>query len=297
MSINDIIGPAQPLRTERLPETTYRAMPRMNASTLVNGLRGAHYDPFAVKWAWENPKASTGKRAKNQDDLDRGTLAHLCMLEPLEVPNRVAIWKGSRRAGKEWEEFSAANEHKLIVPQQTFAEVTYGCMAAMQNPTVQRLLSGGRSEVSFLWSEDDVRCKGRVDYLPDVDPLGIVNIVDLKTTERGIDDRSTDRTVIDLRYREKQSLYRRARAMKGDVDKECIRCTLIFVQLTPPFGVNVKPLDSICLDHFEARMIELLKRTRDAIEHDNFAPMSIESAMGLMPWEQADIDHEMEEAR
>lgn len=288
MNITDIIGPEQPLRIERLPESTYRPLQRMNASTLVHGLRGTHLDPFAVKWAMETTK----ERRCDQDALDRGTLAHLCMLEPTEVPNQVAIWKGGRRAGKDWEQFCEANEHKLVIPQPAFVEVSYGCLAAMQNPTVQRLLSGGQVEASFLWSEDDVRCKGRVDYLPDVDKLGIVNIVDLKTSERGIDDRATDRTVIDLHYREKMALYRRARAKLGDVPIENIRCTLVFVQLSPPFGVNIKPLDSICLDHFEARMMELLKRTREAIDK-GFAPMSIESAMGLTSWEQFAIDREL----
>lgn len=295
MNITDIIGPEQPLRIERLPESTYRPMPRMNASTLVHGLRGNHLDPFSVKWAMENPTLTT-KTKKSQDDKDRGTLGHYFLLEPTEVNKHVAIWKGGRRAGKDWEQFCEANEHKLVIPQHAFAEVSYGCLAAMQNPTVQRLFSGMQIEASLLWSEGDVRCKGRVDGIHPVDKLGNVHIVDLKTTERGIDDRATDRTVIDLHYREKLALYRRARAKLGDVPKENIRCTLVFVQLSPPFGVNIKPLDSICLDHFEARIMELLKRTREAIDK-GFSPMSIESAMGLMPWESADIAHEMEDVR
>lgn len=291
MSIHDILGPAQPLRTERLPETTYRAMPRMSASTLVNGLRGTDYDPFAVKWAYEHPST----RATNQDALDRGTLAHMMMLEPSEVPTRVARWTGKRRAGAEWEAFCEANEHRLIVRDEDFEEVKFGCIEAMKS--VESYFTDLYVEHCLLWSEGDVRCKGRVDGMRPKDKLGNVLLLDLKTTERGIDDRSTDRTVIDMRYREKMAWYRRAICATGEIDKHDVRVVLVFVQLTPPFGVNVKPLDSICLDHFESRMLELLKRTRDAIEHDSFAPMSIESAMGLMPWEQADIDHEMEEAR
>jgi hypothetical protein len=274
----------------------------MNPSTLVAGLRGDDYDPFAVKWAWEVPST----RKSNQDTLDRGTLGHLFMLEPHRVNQAVAIWPaGKRRAGSEWDKFQEVNQHKLIIRDEEFHEIMFGCAQARATDAVTRLLDGVDIEQAIIWPEGDIRCKGRVDAIKPVDHMGIVNIVDLKTTENGIDNRSTDRTTISLRYREKMSLYRRGVSRALGIDKYDIRCTLIFVQPSPPYGVNVKPISSDALDMCEEKMLTLLGRVRECIRRgqemgcvaNGFPTMSIESAIGLSPWEQADKAHEMEEVR
>jgi hypothetical protein len=301
-SIADIIGPAEPARIVTLPESNYRPLPRMNPSTLVAGLRGDDYDPFAVKHAWETPST----RRTNQDTLDRGTLGHLFMLEPNRVKDAVALWPSSkRRAGGDWDTFQEANEHKLIIREDDFAEIMFGCAQARATDAVARLLDGVAIEQSVLWSEYDIRCKGRFDAGKPIDRHGIVNIVDLKTTENGIDNRSTDNTTRSLRYREKMAFYRRGVSKALGVDKYDVRCTLIFVQLSPPYGVNVKPISSDALDLCEEKMMTLLGRVRECIRRgqalgcvaNGFPIMSVESAIGLSPWEQADQAHEMEVVR
>jgi hypothetical protein len=235
------------------------------------------------------------------------------MLEPQRVKEAVAIWPSSkRRAGGEWDTFQEANEHKLIIREDDFAEIMFGCAQAKATDAVTRLLDGAAIEQAMIWSDgrdrdhkDDIRCKGRVDAIKPKDKLGFVNIVDIKTTENGIDNRATDNTTRSLRYREKMAFYRRGVSKALGVDKYDIRCTLIFVQLSPPYGVNVKPISSDALDLCEEKMMTILGRVRECIRRgqamgcvaNGFPIMSVESAIGLSPWEQADQAHEMEMVR
>lgn len=278
MSIANVIRPVEPFLGD-LAESVYRSSASLSPSTLVHGLHDfSTLDPYAVKLAYESP----GRKVT--DEMVKGTLAHLMLFEPDEIDNRVSIWSGGDRRGKEWKDFEAANWGRLIVRECDYAEVSRGMEQARD--TLDDVFAGCLFEQSMQWNEDDIAMRGRPDAYRSETVAGErrVALLDFKTTN-DISDRATERVVIDLHYREKMSLYRRGHSLLTEHPKEDYRVFLVFARMTPPFGVNVKQLDSICLDFFEQRMLALIEEVRQGIRK-GFKPLVTASAMGLMPWEE-----------
>lgn len=271
----------------------YDSLQRMNPSTLVHGLLGRDVDPYAVKLAWETPQRARSQAS--QDSMDRGTLAHLMILEPHRVEESIAIWDGSRRAGAEWDAFQDANHGRLIIRRSDYEEVKTGALIAAANPRVRDLFSGGTVEPSICWTENKIACKGRVDYLTEPNAMGIVTMPDLKTTEAGIDERSVIRTITSFHNREKMAWYRRGAAATHCIPTDSYRCYNVFVRLSPPYGVNVVQLSSDGLDWAEERMLNILDAVSVCIDSGLWNPVSLETGFGLSPWELAEEKEEWTE--
>lgn len=171
----------------------------------------------------------------------------MMILEPHTVDQRVAIWSGGTRKGKEWEAFQSENADKLIIRKSDFDEVRQGALIAAACPEIRSLLADCEIEAALLWNEQSILCKGLVDAVSKTTAHGTVNIPDLKTSAR-IDEQSAVRTVQSLHYRQKMALYRRAVSKIRNVAPCDVRCFNIFVQIEPPFGVNIMQLGSDGLD-------------------------------------------------
>lgn len=268
---------------KRTSRAEYDSIQRMNPSTLVNGLRGRAVDPYAVKLAWEGEE--TERTAASQDRMDRGTLAHLMILEPHTVDQRVAIWSGKVRSGKEWEAFQVENANQLIMRKSDFDEVRHGALIAAACPEIRSLLSDCEIEAALLWNEQSILCKGLVDAVSQTTAHGTVNIPDLKTSAR-IDEQSAVRTIQSLHYRQKMSLYRRAVAKIRNVPTSDVRCFNLFVQIEPPYGVNIMQLGSDGLDWAEKQMLNLIGEVERCIDSGVWKPLVIRSSFGMTSWEQ-----------
>ena len=64
--------------------------------------------PLHYRDAVETQKDATGA-------MNVGTAEHCMVLEPDQFPPRYVVWTGGRRAGKEWDNFEAANLDKTII--------------------------------------------------------------------------------------------------------------------------------------------------------------------------------------
>lgn len=290
-SINDVQSPLMVYdipRIERMSRAAYDGLARMNPSTLVHGLRGRAVDPYAVKLEWEGFKAPI-TQAK-QDNLDCGTLAHMMILEPHTVEQRVAIWTGKVRSGKEWDAFQAENSSKLILRKCDFEQTRQGALIAAGVPEIRSLLANCQIEQALLWREGSINCKGQVDAISATTPQGTVNIPDLKTSYR-IDEQGAVRTIRDLNYRHKMAMYRRAVSQIRGVPTDDIRCFNIFVQIEPPYGVNIVQLGSDGLDWAEKQMLNLLGEVERCIESGIWKPLVIRSSFGMTSWEQFDAEN------
>lgn len=293
--IRSIVRPGlqEPPKIFRQKRSEYDMLSRLNPSSIVHGIRDRTADPYAVKVAFESPN-TVAKRKSNQDALDRGTLAHMMILEPYRVMESVAIYEGPKRAGDDWIAFNEANHGKLIVRRVDYDEVNIGAAVAATNPRIRQLLSDCDIETTLTWNEGTVGCKGLVDAVQRTpSPLGLLAIPDIKTTERGIDNHSCQQTIRQLHYREKMAMYRRAASMVYGIPTENIRPHLIFVSLTPPFGVNIVQLGSGGLDWAEERMLRVVNAVEIAVHENRFMPLLTESAFGLTGWE-ANEDENME---
>lgn len=278
MSIATVIRNVEPSIGE-LAESVYRSSASLSPSSLVNGLHDFNtLDPYAVKLAYESP----GRKVT--DEMVKGTLAHLMLFEPDQIESRVAKWSGGDRRGKEWKAFEAENWGKLLVRECDYDDVAHGIGQARD--TLDEVFAGCLFEQSMQWNEGDIAMRGRPDaYRSEtVANESRVALLDFKTTN-DISDRATERVVIDLHYREKMALYRRGHSRITKRKTQDYRVFLVFARMTPPFGINVKQLDSVCLDFFESRMLMLIDEVRKGIDK-GFKPLVTQSAMGLMPWEE-----------
>lgn len=294
--ISRIIGPHEqgihilPHQSREL----YDAYERLNPSSVVKGLIDDEIDPYAVKLEFERPHSN------GNDAMACGTLAHMAILEPETINASVAVWSGGDRRGNEWKDFEDHHAGKLIIRQADFAKTMLGVSQAASHPRIRELLRATTTETTLLWHEGPVACKGRVDAVGKELAKGCntINLVDVKTTSRGISPMDCERTTKDMKYREKMAMYRRPIAAKWGIPPCDVRCYLIYLRLDPPYGFNIQQLGSDGLDYHEDRMMLVIDAVRQRIEAGEFKPVELETVFGLTSWEARSMQLEslMEQA-
>lgn len=290
--IEDVTNPNGKRATgvETIPEDVYRSANRLNPSSLAAGLMtNGEVDPSSIRRAYEH--GDFKRTAAQQDRLDRGTLAHLMILQPELVASRVAVWNGDRRAGKEWDEFINANEGKLLIRAEDYREVKMACDQALSVPRVRQMCGGVDVEVAIYGEEAGLFTKGRVDALR----LGeLPAILDLKTTEAGIDWLSVQRTIRDFHYREKMAMYRRMASQATSIDAESFACFNIFVKLPPPVSVRIVKFTSGALEFGWMRMEKAIERVRACIAANDWPVFVAEDMADVAAWEIPEEEVEVE---
>lgn len=271
------------------PEIQYREINRLNPSAIAAGLMsGFEVDPLLIRMAYEVDDMK--RTAAQQDRMDRGTLAHLMILQPELVASKVAVWSG-RRAGVEWDEFVNANEGKLLIRDEDFREVESAAQQALNVPRVRQLCSGLNVEAALFGEEDGVYTKGRVDGLRYGEmPV----IIDLKTTEAGIDSHSVQRTIRDFRYREKMAMYRRMFCQATGADKELVKCFNIFIKLPPPVSIRIVQFTTGALEFGEIRMRKAIDRVRECIRTSSWPVFVADDMADVAEWELPEEEVEIE---
>lgn len=145
-----------------LPYSEYAALPGVRFSTL----RHVDLSPLHYRHALANPPADT-------DALRLGRITHAAILTPDEPPEDlpVVVYPGIRR-GKNWEAFKAEHAGETIVSESERAEARAQFDTARRvraavhaNPRANALLRSGEGEVSVTWSEGDILCKARLDWV------------------------------------------------------------------------------------------------------------------------------------
>jgi len=167
------------------------------------------------------------------DALRMGRVTHLAVLEPERFRSLISVWDGGRRAGKDWDKFTEQNqgrelltieEHKLCLALQ---------QAVRNDACSMRYISGGKPEVTILWTAmvggQEVACKGRVDF--DTDEA----IVDLKTT-RNAEPGAFGRQSFGLHYHVQAAWYVDGYARAVGIGKPYV---IVAVEKTPPHIVQV----------------------------------------------------------
>lgn len=296
-SIRDIITQTPPdaAYSTGVSREEYVSIIGMNPSSLAAGLVG-HDDvnPAAIKLAWEQP-GETARTAAAQDRLDRGTLAHLMVLQPELVAERVAIWRGGRRLSNEWTKFEDENSGKLIITAADFAAVAKATKDLKLQLKVADLLRGIECEVALVGSEVCERMDGHIIVKGQVDGvnLGKHTIVDLKTTEAGIDERAVQRTIRQFRYREKMAMYRRMMARATGAKPETWSCYNVFLSMAEPPAVVIEKFTTDALEWGEERMLSALASVEQCLVANEW-PMYVRTYfMGVDVWEMDDGEDEV----
>lgn len=137
--------------------------------------------------AWLDSSFNPNLVREHKQVFDVGTAAHLAVLEPAELIERVAIIptealdkKGgySTKAAKDLRDAAYVAGKTPLKPAEW--GIVAGIMDALEpKSSAGRLFTGGDAEVSLTWEWDGVPCKCRPDYLP----TDGRHIVDLKTAD------------------------------------------------------------------------------------------------------------------
>lgn len=120
------------------------------------------------------------------DPRKRGRAVHVAALEPDRFRSEYVVYP-ERRAGKAWEKFVDDNAGREIITTDMHLDALAIAAAVKAIPAAAPLVSGGRSELTVLWTfvRPDMgglagystHCRSRLDFVANVGA-----IVDLKTT-------------------------------------------------------------------------------------------------------------------
>ena len=167
------------------------------------------------------------------DALRMGRVTHLAVLEPERFRSLISVWDGGRRAGKDWDKFTEQNqgrelltieEHKLCLALQ---------QAVRNDARAMRYISGGKPEVTVLWTAEvggrSIPCKARLDF--DTDDA----IVELKTT-RNAEPSAFGRQSHGLRYHVQGAWQVDGYARAAGIGKPHVT---VAVEKEPPYEVVV----------------------------------------------------------
>lgn len=161
-----------------VPYEKYVQQKAVNFSSLKEMARS----PMHYRHRLEKPKES--------DALTLGISAHTSILEPAKFMTQYVLWDERTdggavrpRRGKDWDAFVAANKGKSIIRIDEFNLALAMRDAVRSNVTAMRYLRKGDAEATFVWLDDETQylCKGRADWLTEVDGLDV--IVGVKTAK------------------------------------------------------------------------------------------------------------------
>lgn len=207
----------------------YSALNRANFSRLkLLGESPAHYR-----------HSQLNKEDKDKDAYRIGRCTHLAAYEPEIFRERCVVWDLGTRRGRDWEEFKQRNEGREILTAKEYELCLAIGQAARNSPMSAPYMSGGRGEVTVLWSYGsksigglagyEIPCKSRVDFLQ----TGA--IVDLKTCQSAKPE-EFGRATWNYRYHVQASFYREAvRAVTGKL----LPYKIVAVEKTAPHVVQV----------------------------------------------------------
>lgn len=233
--------------------TDYQRWPLMSQSVLKCGKQSMKH----LKCALDGQREFV-----STDDMLLGSALHTAFLEPAEFPNRVALWEGGRRYGKEWDAYCNENASKVILTQG-YHEKLCGMVAALRADRRIQEWAGRVEgvEVSCVGNICGVPFKGRVDAIT-ADPIW-----DLKKTVK-MDDHSINSTIKNFGYHIQAHCYRKLFGR----DRFC----LAFVEDSPPFDVRVVELSPAWLRIGRDDTNALLGRYLHCVEHNKWPGVSEE---------------------
>lgn len=252
MAIHDILNTSLNEIREGLPWEEYRSLTAMNPSTLVAGQKSMRH----LRYAWDHPREDT-------DALIWGRAVHCLLFEPEEFVSRYTEWNGGRRGGAVYENFleDAADRGVEVLTAGQVVSAAAAAKSVVSDPKVIPLIKSGKAEVSLLTVEQEMQCKGRIDWIRSD---GV--IVDLKST-KNIHSRAFGRDFFAYHYDVKLGLYRRwAQRLLG---RSC-PVVVICVENTAPYDVTVLPIPDAVLDAGEAKGVAILTKLRVSLDTDHW---------------------------
>ena len=207
----------------------YREKPGVSRSELWQMSRS----PFHYKYGREHP-------AEETPALQFGSAQHKAVLEPDEFFDEYAILPGDidkrTKEGKaKFASFQLLVGDRTVITEKEYEQISEMVEALKQNETAWQLVSGGKHEQSYFWTDPDtgLACKVRPDVVTEWN--GKPYLVDYKTTDSCADghfERSCER----YGYKLQAGMY-----TEGMLQTEFKEYGFAFVaqEKTPPYAARV----------------------------------------------------------
>lgn len=271
--------------TFAVPRDEYdRMSDRVNWSTLKHmGRSPAHYREALVAGGGEDT-----------DARKRGRVTHLAVFEPERFRAECVVWNDGARRGKAWEAFVDRNPDKEILTEGMYEDAIAASKAARASAMAAPYLSGGKGEVTVLWTHVvpelaalkgyEIQCKGRVDFLQ----AGA--IVDLKTC-RDASPEAFGKQCAQLESYAQAAFY--VDGIKAATGKE-LPYVLVAVEAAAPFCVQVYRVPDEILRFGRDRYRALLDRLNECKEMSNWpgyadGPVDLTLPKWMAPKDSEDV--------
>ena len=240
----------------------YQAIDAINWTTLKH----MRTSPAHYKWHLENPTPHTAS-------MELGTAVHCAILEPERFAREFVPYR-KRRAGKDWDEFEAANVTRTILRGEDFDTALAIVAAVRRHPVANHLLEVGEAEKVLVWTDDKtgLKCKGRADW------VNGIGLVDLKTSF-DITQWKFSATAARQGYHAQLAFYRRGLFATGIE----VPTKLLAVETEPPFDVLVYSLSEDELWAGECLVDMLLAKVKACQESNVWPGRSAEEVPLQLP--------------
>ena len=237
---------------ENVPFADYLKWPHVSQSSLKEGRKSMLH----MKVAMDTFKIPT-------DGMNLSSALHCAFLEPELMLDRVVLWEGNRRAGKEWDAFKAEHDGKIILTNG-YHENLKGMLRSMRrHPEILKWNARpGEVEVSHKAEINGVMVKGRVDKLTD-DP-----IIDAKASGVDLDETRFASHAVRLGWHIQGALYRRLFNRK--------RFMLSVVEMSPPYDVVMFELSPELLELGDREAMLLLSAWKACCDNNHWPGRSDE---------------------
>lgn len=158
-----------------VPREAYDRITAVNWSTLkVLGKSPAHYRDALMN------------KGSDSDARQRGRATHTAVFEFDRYASEYVVWE-DRRAGKEWEAFSALNSHREILTAKMNENAVAVSRAVRASGMAAPYVTNGKAEVTLRWEHVSPAVPGfeqyRLDCKARLDFVNALGIADLKTTK------------------------------------------------------------------------------------------------------------------
>lgn len=278
---------------QNMPREMYDSLHRLNFSSVKEGLLGAFdVDTGMIKETYEQTRPDP--TVSQQDSFDSGNLMHLIVLQPELIVDRVAVWRGGDRRGRDWETFKIEHAGKTIMKEAEVRAVQFACREFRQIPRIRELLQPCDTEVTVLVKEGPFFCKCRIDGVTRAD-RDLCVIVDPKTSRHGNDEHSVLTTIRKFRYREQLGIY--ARWLTAATGREVDAVYLLFLSLPPQrLGAAVVKITTMALEWGANRVLDAMEQLHESIETDRWPVFCGDYISDVSSFEMDDVEIEGLEA-
>lgn len=243
-----------------VPFAAYLEWPEMSQSVLKCGRASMAHLKAAIDGTRE---------VKVTDAMLAGSALHTALLEPDSILDRVVLWNGGTRRGKEWDAFRADHADKIILTPGYHARVKGAIKSLRAHPVVREWMGKIEAvEVSARGTLHGVPFKARTDALTS-DPL-----VDLKFT-KSCDPSTFTKTVLTFGYYLQGAVYK---ALFGRD-----RFLLVAVEDKPPHDCVAYELSPSMLRHGAREVETLIEQYQACLESDHWPGRSDDTVTLELP--------------